>query len=66
MNVRHRMGVLHSFSIQNIFYDKVDLRFFEAFIPITPSASLKYSYTRQRYYNISFKILSMCFGKSFI
>ena len=56
MNVRHR---------------KVDLRFFEAFIPITPSASLKYSYTRQRYYNICFKILRVCvtlniFGKSFI
>ena len=26
MNVRHPMGVLHSFSIENIFYDKMDLR----------------------------------------
>ena len=26
MNVRHHMGVLHSFSIKNIFYDKIDLR----------------------------------------
>ena len=24
MNVRHSMGVLHSFSIKNIFYDKMD------------------------------------------
>ena len=28
MNVRHPMGVLHSFSIKNIFYDKMDLRLF--------------------------------------
>ena len=28
MNVRHPMGVLHSFSIKDIFYDKMDLRLF--------------------------------------
>ena len=28
MNVRYPMGVLRSFSIKNIFYDKMDLRFF--------------------------------------
>ena len=28
MNVRHPMGVLHSFSIKNIFYDKMDVRLF--------------------------------------
>ena len=28
MNVRHSMGVLHSFSIKNIFYYKIDLRLF--------------------------------------
>ena len=28
MNVRHPEGVLHSFSIKNIFYDKMDLRLF--------------------------------------
>ena len=28
MNVRHPMGVLHSFSIKNIFCDKMDLRLF--------------------------------------
>ena len=28
MNVRHSMGVLHSFSIKNIFYNEVDLRLF--------------------------------------
>ena len=28
MNVRHTMGVLHSFSIKNIFYDKIELRLF--------------------------------------
>ena len=28
MNVRHPMGVLHSFSIKNIFDDKMDLRLF--------------------------------------
>ena len=28
MNVRHPLGVLHSFSIKNIFYDKTDLRLF--------------------------------------
>ena len=27
MNIRHS-GVLHSFPIKNIFYDKMDLRFF--------------------------------------
>ena len=28
MNVKHPMGVLHSFSIKNIFYDTMDLRLF--------------------------------------
>ena len=28
MKVRHPMGVLHSFSIKNIFYVKMDLRLF--------------------------------------
>ena len=28
MNVRHPMDVLDSFSIKNIFYDKIDLRVF--------------------------------------
>ena len=28
MNVRHPMGVLHSFFIKNIFYDEMDLRLF--------------------------------------
>ena len=28
MNVRHPMGVLHSFSIKTIFYEKMDLRLF--------------------------------------
>ena len=26
MNVRHPKGALHSFSIKNIFYDKIDFR----------------------------------------
>ena len=26
MNLGHPMGVLHSFSIKNIFYDKMDLK----------------------------------------
>ena len=28
MNVRHPVGVLYSFSIKNIFYDKTDLKLF--------------------------------------
>ena len=28
MNVRHPIGVLRSFPIKNIFYDKMDLRLF--------------------------------------
>ena len=28
MNIRHPIGVLHLFSIKNIFYDKMELRFF--------------------------------------
>ena len=28
MNVRHLIGVLHSFSIKSIFYDKMELRLF--------------------------------------
>ena len=28
MNVKHPMGVLHSFSIKNIFCDKIELRLF--------------------------------------
>ena len=28
MSIRHPMGVLHSFSIKNIFYDTMNLRLF--------------------------------------
>ena len=28
MNVKHPLGVLHSFSIKNFFFDKMDLRIF--------------------------------------
>ena len=28
MNIKHLMGVLHSFSIKNTFYDKMNLRLF--------------------------------------
>ena len=35
MNVRHPMGVLHSFSIKNIFYDKMDLRLFYFYVTIS-------------------------------
>ena len=28
MNVRHPQGVLHSYSIKNMFYDKIDLKAF--------------------------------------
>ena len=28
MNIRHPMGVLHSFSVKSIFYDKIDFRLF--------------------------------------
>ena len=28
MNVIHSMGVLHSFSVKNIFYDKMDFMLF--------------------------------------
>ena len=28
MNLKHPMGVLHSFSIKNVFYGKMDLRLF--------------------------------------
>ena len=31
MNERHLMGVLHSFSIKNIFHDKLDLRLLFSF-----------------------------------
>ena len=37
MNVRHPMGVLHSFSIKNIFYDKMDLRLFYFHVKICMS-----------------------------
>ena len=33
MNVRHSQGFLHSFSIRNIFCDKMDLRLF--YSPVT-------------------------------
>ena len=38
MNVRYPMGVLHSFSIKYIFYDKTDLRlfYFDLTTPIPP------------------------------
>ena len=34
MNVRHPMGFLHSFSIKNIFYDKMDVRLFNFHVTI--------------------------------
>ena len=36
MNARHPMGVLHSFSIKNSFYDKMDLRLFCFNVTIYP------------------------------
>ena len=48
MNVRHPMGVLHSFSIKNIFYDKMDLRLFYfdvAFLEICKIQFLEISIT---------------------
>ena len=41
MNVRHHMGVLLSFSIKNIFYEKIDVRFF--YFGVTIMHSLSYS-----------------------
>ena len=45
MDVRHPYGVLHSFSIKNIFYDKIDLQpflfsFDEMFYLLIPSTVL--------------------------
>ena len=34
-NLGHLMGVLHSFSIKNIFYDKMDLGFFYFHVTIS-------------------------------
>ena len=34
MNLRHPIGVLHSFSIKNIFYDKMYLRIFCFYVTI--------------------------------
>ena len=31
MNIRHPMGVLHSFSIKNIFYNKMDVKDFSLY-----------------------------------
>ena len=36
MKARHPMGVLHSFSIKNTFYDKIDLRLFYFRVTIDP------------------------------
>ena len=36
MNVRNPMGVLHSFSIKNIFYDKIDFTIFYFYVTICP------------------------------
>ena len=41
MNVRHAIGDLHSFSIKNIFYDKMDLRLF--YFDVTISQLLRFS-----------------------
>ena len=38
MNIRHPMGVLHSFFIKNIFYDKMNVRLFYFHV-------VKYSWT---------------------
>ena len=35
MNLNHPMGVLHSFSIKNIFCDKMDLRLFYFHVTIS-------------------------------
>ena len=45
MNVRHLMGVLHSFFIKNIFYDKMDLRLF--YFHVTIFRHLSHSHTVQ-------------------
>ena len=47
MNVRHPMVVLHSFSIKNIFYDKMDLSLFYTklilFLDKLVKGSIKYN-----------------------
>ena len=34
MNVRHLMGVLNSFSLKNIFHNKMDLRLFYFYVTV--------------------------------
>ena len=34
MNLRHPTGVLHSFSLKNIFYDKMDWKHFYFYVTI--------------------------------
>ena len=40
MNVRHPMGAFHTFSIKNIFYDKMDFRLFHFQVTICRSEML--------------------------
>ena len=42
MDVRHPMGILHSFYIKNIFYDKMDLRLLYFHVTKYPSQSMLY------------------------
>ena len=47
MYVRHLMGVLHSFSIKNIFYDKMDFRLFYFHVTIWCLGCLEDMYYQQ-------------------
>ena len=50
MNVRHPMGVLHSFSIKNSFYDKMDLQLF--YFRVTMCVYL-YTILQNPHYNVN-------------
>ena len=59
MNVRHPMGVLHSFSIKNIFYDKMDLRLFYFHVTIYQREyiSVNYDVWSRQFTSIHFEVL---------
>ena len=54
MNVRHLMGVLHSFSIKNIFYDKMDLRLYFCVMISNPLDIRRFTCVHLRVRNVCF------------
>ena len=75
MNIRHPMGLVHSFSIKNIFYDKIDSKLFyfhvmnrirTQLLPIFYLQDERYTFVHffSGYFLLNFSVVTMPLAKT--